>query len=168
MAHIDHCANVLGATLVALGDRLDGPSTASGDAALVALSEYLSGATIGTLQTVVGLSHSGCVRLVDRLVADGLARREHASDGRSVALAPTAAGLARAREIQLRRLRMLAGALDVLDDAERVAFGELCGKLLAGLRRSGSSPHAICRLCDPHVCGHPDRCPVTLAGATSA
>ena len=156
--------------LVALGDRLGASPTGglgpSGQAALIALCEYLSGRTIADLQAVVGLSHSGCVRLVDRLEGEGLVRREPSSDGRSVALAPTARGAARARELQAARLAVLGSVLDELAPGERQQLGELCGKVLAVLRRSGASPFAICRFCDGAICGHPDRCPVTLAGTT--
>ena len=173
MTHIDQrCANILGATALALGDRLaeravsaDGTSH---DAALVALLEYLGGGTISELRAVVGLTHSGCVRLVDRLVGQGRVRREPARDGRSVALVLTREGRARAREIQLARRATVAATLEVLDADEQARLGELCGKLLGALRRSGSSPVAICRFCDGELCGHPDRCPVTLAGAIGA
>ena len=158
--------------VVALGDRLASPEVsglgASGQAALIALSEYLSGRTIADLQAVVGLSHSGCVRLVDRLAEEGLVQREPSSDGRSVGLKPTRLGRARASEIQGARLGLLGAVLDELGPSERVELGELCGKVLAVLRRSGVSPFAICRFCDGDVCGHPDRCPVTLAGAGGA
>ena len=51
------------------------PLGPSAPAALNALEGYLGGEPIDTLRQVLGLTHSGAVRLVDRLVAEGLAER---------------------------------------------------------------------------------------------
>jgi hypothetical protein len=34
-------------------------------------------------------------------------------------------------------------------------------RMLAAHTTDASASLVICRLCDPDVCGHPDRCPVT-------
>ena len=81
---------------MALSDALDdaaelvgGPSTAT---ALVALHGTSSGGTIDALAGRIGLSHSGAVRLVDRLAGDGLVERRRGADQRSAALAADPAG----------------------------------------------------------------------------
>jgi hypothetical protein len=38
-------------------------------------------------------------------------------------------------------------------------------RLLASVAAGGEDANRICRLCDPGVCGHPARCPVTQAAA---
>src|ERR1700681_47759 len=71
-------ANLLGALSTGLYDtaqesagaaaRLDG----SAPAALIALLDFLPGGTVRDLSWVVGLTHSGALRLVDRLVVAGV------------------------------------------------------------------------------------------------
>lgn len=58
----------------------------SGPAALVSLAHY-SGQPVGVLGQTLGLTHSGAVRLSDRLEAAGLVRRTSAGPGRALALA---------------------------------------------------------------------------------
>src|SRR5256885_16571596 len=73
--------NLLGTLGLAIADRMrDGltgaTDTADTDAtALSALDQFLDGATIDLLRQVLGLTSSGTVRLVDRLVAAGYGRR---------------------------------------------------------------------------------------------
>ena len=68
-------ANVLGAFGLALADRLAAAAEPAGGVsaaeALVALAGTAAGGSIDALARIVGLSHSGTVRLVDRLERDG-------------------------------------------------------------------------------------------------
>src|SRR5690242_6565649 len=102
-------ANLVGAVALALVDAMRaaveqaGGHGASGPAALVALDGLLAGASIDRLAWVCGLSHSGAVRLADRLEADGLLQRRTGADGRSVALALTASGRRSAARIRAQR-----------------------------------------------------------------
>ena len=83
-------ANLLGALGLALADRLAeaGPPELSGSAAeaLVTLNGRRAGSSIDALAGIVGLSHSGTVRLADRLAAAGLVERRRGADQRSTAL----------------------------------------------------------------------------------
>ncbi|MGH2804762.1 MAG: hypothetical protein ACRDL4_17210, partial [Thermoleophilaceae bacterium] len=91
-------ANLLGAVALAVGDRLRAAAESgsgeggSAPAALVSLAGYLDGGPIDSLRDPLGLTHSATVRVVDRLVAGGLARRRPGSDRRTVSVALTAAG----------------------------------------------------------------------------
>ena len=82
---MDHDLNVVGALVVALGDRMrDAAEDAAGmggafPAALVALHEWAGGRTIETLAGGLRLSHSRTVRVIDRLEAAGLAARARAT-----------------------------------------------------------------------------------------
>jgi DNA-binding MarR family transcriptional regulator len=160
MAHTSREANLLGACGLAVAERL--PGTA-GDAALVALSDWLAGASVDALARVLHLSHSGAVRLADRLEADGLLERRAGADGRSRALHVTPAGAAAATGLQAERLAAMEGVLAPLDAAERDTLTGLLEKLLGALVETHEDAGHLCRLCDAHVCGHPDRCPVSLA-----
>src|SRR3569623_1664930 len=90
-------ANLLGALSLAVMDRIEqGARDVVGrggetPAALVVIG-YGQGMTNDQLRRILGLSHSGTVRLVDRLVSDQLVERRPAKDGREVALFLTATG----------------------------------------------------------------------------
>jgi len=158
--HASREANLLGASALAVADRL---RTGAGDAALVALGSFMDGSTIDALAKVLALTHSGAVRLVDRLADGGLVERRSGPDARSVAVHLTADGAARAERLRAEREAMLLGMLDHLDPAEREALAPLLGKLLGGLTTDRASARRICRLCDADACGHPEHCPVTRA-----
>ena len=89
-------ANLLGALGLLLADRLAEAVAPAGGAsaaeALVTLHARGGGRSIDALARVVGLSHSGTVRLADRLVSAGLAERRRGADQRSTALRLTPAG----------------------------------------------------------------------------
>ena len=84
-------ANLLGACALAVAGRL--PASAA-DTALVALDGWLAGSTVDRLARVLALTHSGAVRLTDRLAGDGLVERRTGADARSRALYVTPAGAA--------------------------------------------------------------------------
>jgi DNA-binding MarR family transcriptional regulator len=161
MSHTSREANLLGACSLAVAERLP---LAAADAALVALSTWLAGTTVDGLARVLGLTHSGAVRLTDRLERDGLVDRAPGSDGRSRALHVTPAGAGAARRLQAARFAALEDVLAPLTGDERAGLTRALEKLLDRITRQGAPPGHTCRLCDADVCGHPDRCPVTLAG----
>src|SRR3954449_10475174 len=72
--------NILGAASLALSDAVQVAAVeaaghaAAGPAALTALRIH-RGCSVDRLANVLGLTHSGTVRLVDRLEGDGLRRR---------------------------------------------------------------------------------------------
>lgn len=160
MAHTSREANLLGACSLAVAERLP---LAAADAALVSLSSWLAGATVDGLARVLGLTHSGAVRLVDRLERDALVQRSAGPDGRSRALRVTAAGEREARRLQAERFAALEEVLSGLGTDERAQLAPLLERLLDRITRLGAAPGHTCRLCAPDVCGHPDRCPVTRA-----
>lgn len=181
----ERLANVLGAFALAVSDALEaateraaGGHAGAGPAALVALSDLLAGRSVDDLRRAVGLTHSGGVRVVDRLVTDGLAERRPGPDGRSVALALTSPGRRLARQVGDARMAALDETLGVLDEAEQAQLGTLLDKLVAGVvarrleqRRAGADPAGgwLCRLCDAVACQRPEgRCPAANAAATSA
>jgi DNA-binding MarR family transcriptional regulator len=158
-------ANLVGALGMVLSDALadaaelaGGPSSA---AALVALNGAAAGDTIDALAGVVGLSHSGAVRLVDRLVRDGLVERRRGADQRSAALVLTPAGRRLARQVLARREANVHGLVAVLTDDQQAAAVELAERILATM---GGDEARVCRLCDLEACGRSrGRCPVAPA-----
>ena len=159
-------ANLLGALGVAIGDRLARAGAAGTAAeALVALSGEGAGMTIDALARRVGLSHSGAVRLVDRLVREDKVQRSRGFDQRTAALALTPEGYRTVRRILARRQFELESLLGLLSDEERRIFVESAERLLRRLGESGGEGDRICRLCDHDACGHSrGSCPVAAGG----
>ena len=168
----DAGANRLGALALRISDLMDAtvrdPAERSPSAAtaLSAMLVFLDAPTIDQLSRVVGLTSSATVRVVDGLVAEGLAVRTAGADGRVSAVKLTAAGRRRAQQVVAARGDVLANALSVLDEQERAAFDAAVDKVLVGLIRATSAAGWMCRLCETGVCGAAgpgQPCPVTRA-----
>jgi len=161
-------ANLLGTLSTGITDAMyDSTAMAAGldgaaPAALIALLDFVPSGSVRALSQVVGLTHSGAVRVVDRLVADGLVTRESGPDARSRSIALTAHGVKTARQIRLARERTVNRAIEALNDRERATLTTLCERLIATItehrleqRRAGRPPvgGALCRMCDFGACG---------------
>ncbi len=91
-------ANLLGAVATGLTDRIEDAArdTAGIDgndlAALIALLDFSPSGTVQALSQVCGLTHSGGVRLVNRLAAAGYVERGPGGNARSITVTLTAAG----------------------------------------------------------------------------
>ena len=157
-------SNLLGALAVAVTDALTEVTErgarhgAAGPAALVTIADEPQ-ISIERLRQVLQLSHSGTVRPIDRLAADGLVERQSGRDQRSVSLVLTAAGRHAAAAVLAERQTVLDRALSGLTAAERRALTPLVEKLLAGVSAGRHCADHICRLCDTSVCPLSD-CPV--------
>jgi DNA-binding MarR family transcriptional regulator len=170
VASDERTANLLGAFALTLSDRADaavrdGAGVAGSDAAaLVTLRNYAEGEPLDLLRRALALSHPGVVRLADRLERRGLVeRRRSERDGRAVALRLTDAGRRAADEALAARGEAIAAALGVLEAAERRALESMLERMLALQTTDPQASLVICRMCDPDICGHPARCPVTQA-----
>jgi DNA-binding MarR family transcriptional regulator len=154
---IDRTANLLGVVGLAVADRIAEAARDilhhSGETpAAVVVIGYGLGPSNEQLRRILGLSHPGSVRLVDRLVADGLAERRQGQDRRAIALYLTPHGEA-LREVLLKgRLAAIRPMLAPLTGAEQDALAALLHKLLANLPGSDLERCTLCRLCDDRVC----------------
>lgn len=162
--------NLLGALSLSVTDRvLEAVTGASvtapaGAATLSALHHLVEGPSIDRLRRVLGLTSSGTVRLVDRLVAAGLVRRDVGDDGRVSTVRLTAAGRRTAEQLTAARTEVLDAALAVLSPAEQRELNALLGRLLVGMIRPPGAVRFTCRLCDTRACGREEgRCPVATA-----
>jgi MarR family transcriptional regulator, negative regulator of the multidrug operon emrRAB len=161
--------NVIAAWATAVADAVREVVEAStgvggaGPAALVAIVAD-PGLSIDELRRVLGITHPGTVRLVDRLVEQGWVRRE-AAVGRQVRLRPTRNGrrvehrLVLARESAVRRLHAALSDVDVRQIAETVA------PALEAMAVDLDRQRRLCRLCDRACCAS---CPVRAAGEKRA
>jgi MarR family transcriptional repressor of emrRAB len=162
----DRAANLLGAHALVATDRMRRAAgmELSSAAVLSALETFADGASIDELRRVLGLSHSGGVRIVRRLASRGLVAREpDPADRRAVRLHLTADGRLAARRVLAARKQTLAALLAPLGARETADLERLLARLLAAVIDDREAANRICRLCDPDVCGHPERCPVTQA-----
>jgi MarR family transcriptional regulator, negative regulator of the multidrug operon emrRAB len=117
------------------------------------------GETIDLLSQVLKLTHSGTVRLIDRLEADGLVERKSGREGRTVALFLTRAGKKALAEVLERRRIAIEGVLGSLSASERTELTRLVEKLLTAMTTGRHSAEFICRLCELDSCPE-HRCPV--------
>jgi len=170
VASDERTANLLGALALTLSDRaaaaVQGDAGVSGSdaAALVTLRNYAEGEPLDLLRRALALSHPGVVRLADRLQARGLVERHRSDrDGRAVALRLTAAGRRSADAALAARADAIDAALETLDPGQRRALTSMLELMLGAQTTDSTASLVICRLCDPDVCGHPERCPVTQA-----
>ena len=147
--------------------------TGSATEALLALEEFLDGSHVGRLADVLGLTHSGGVRLVTQLERDGLAERRQGADRRKVEVRLTPRGRRRARQARGARDELIASATAglTLDDARNLEA--LLEKLTAARiarrverRRTDAGGAWWCRTCDFAACARPEgRCPVQATAA---
>jgi len=154
---IDRTANLLGTVGLAVADRIAEAARevlhhAGETPAAVVVIGYGLGPSNDQLRRILGLSHPGAVRLVDRLVADGLVERRPGQDRRAIALHLTPAGDALRAALLKGRLATIRPLLAPLTGAEQDMLAALLHKLLAGLPNTDLERCTLCRLCDDSVC----------------
>jgi DNA-binding MarR family transcriptional regulator len=170
-AYIPAVANRLGAAALTLSDGIrEATEEATGmagglPAALVSLAEWADGRSVDVLAQAMRVSHSRAVRVVDRLEAAGLARRESdPADGRRAQVWLEPDGRELAERALDARARVLLCAVEGLDAADVRDLERLLGRLLDATTVDARAASGTCRLCDAHACGHYDGvCPVSRA-----
>lgn len=161
----DRTANLLGAVGLAVADRieavaLDVTNRAGETPAALIVIGYGLGPSNDQLRRILGLSHPGTVRLLDRLVADGLVERREGSDRRAVALFLTEQGHAAREALLAERLAAIRPLLSPLSEAEQEGLAALLSRMLAALPSSDLERCHLCRMCDDRVCKN---CPIPAA-----
>lgn len=155
-------ANLLGVVGLEVADLIEDTTREiikhSGEtpAALVVIG-YGLGPSNDMLRKILGLSHSGTVRLVDRLVADGLVERREGSDARAVALYVTKRGRSIREKVLKGRLAAIRPLLAPLTDEEQETLDALLHKMLASQETDDIDRRKLCRMCDNRVCTN---CPI--------
>ena len=124
---------------------------------LGALALTLSDRAAAAVQADAGLASS-----------DAAALHRSDRDGRAVALRLTAAGRRAADAALAARADAIDAALDTLDPGQRRALAPMLERMLGAQTTDSTASLVICRMCDPDVCGHPGRCPVTQAAIAIA
>lgn len=127
-------------------------------AALITLLKHEPGMTIEKLRRILGLSHPGAVRLVDRMIGQKvITKQKSGTDRRSVELYLSEEGERVCSKILTARHEKISQALTVLNEEELIEYGRLTDKLLKAFVQNETHAYSVCRLCDTDVC---DNCPV--------
>lgn len=159
---IDRTANLLGVVGLAVADRIEEAARdilrhAGETPAAVVVIGYGLGPSNDQLCRILGLSHPGAVRLIDRLVADGLVERRKARDKRAIALYLTEPGESLRDELLKGRLAAIRPLLLPLTGTEQDDLASLLHKVLASMETTDLERCNLCRLCDDRVCSD---CPI--------
>ena len=136
-AHISPVANRLGAVALTLSDAITEATEVATEmggglpAALISLREWADGRSVDVLAEAMRVSHSRAVRVVDRLEAAGLARRESdPSDGRRALVRLEPAGRRLAQRALDARARVLGSVVAELGTADLQDLDRLLAALL--------------------------------------
>jgi DNA-binding MarR family transcriptional regulator len=161
-------ANLLGATVLSLHDELrnaveqQAGRAGEGPSAIVVVG-HQPGISNDELSRRLALSHTGTVRLVDKLVADGLMERRPAPhDGRSIALYLSKLGQNERAQILAAREAAMTQIVARLDASEQATLQTLLGKILQTHAHDDEHKLRMCRLCDGNACGG-KRCPIHVS-----
>lgn len=159
--------NLLGALTIGISDRIrlavaEQTSLGGEAAAALIVIGHMTGPSIDQLGRVLKLSHPGTVRVVDRLVAAGLAeRRSGTSDRRALALHLTPSGETERSAVLAGRRAAICAVLDHVAPADYSVLEQLVEKMLVGLPCDATSAMSVCRFCDQHACS---ACPMDKFG----
>jgi MarR family transcriptional regulator, negative regulator of the multidrug operon emrRAB len=155
-------ANLLGVVGLAVADRIEDTArnilshVGETPAALIVIG-YGTGPSNDKLRRILGLSHPGTVRLVDRLVADELVVRREGSDKRAISLYLSHRGNTLREKLLKGRLAAIAPLLAPLTESEQETFAALLHKMLSSIDTTEMQRRTLCRLCDDRVCTN---CPI--------
>jgi DNA-binding MarR family transcriptional regulator len=165
-------ANLLGALAMVVTDQLTELTSAAagqsgtGPASLSVLQQFLESPNLDAVAEVLGLTHSGAVRLVDRLSEVDLVERVPGIDRRSRVVSLTPAGQRAAGAVTAARGAYLDELVGILSVEDRQALQRVAGALLATIVNRKDSGAWICRLCNLADCGHAEgHCPTANAAA---
>ncbi|WOE75267.1 MarR family winged helix-turn-helix transcriptional regulator [Alterisphingorhabdus coralli] len=154
--------NRIGAFALTVSDKVQQAITTRFDkagetpAALTAIGAA-PGLTISDLQPVLRLSQPGTVRLVDRLVADGLVEKRKGEDARQVLLYLTAKGKRLRRSLLDLRHQAIVQLTQGLDVAQRETLIGLLDQMMRDYPTCEMDKYQACRMCDQDACA---RCPI--------
>jgi DNA-binding MarR family transcriptional regulator len=138
--------------------KMDGQATA----ALIVIGSA-PGQPIERLRQALEMSHSGCVRLVERLMLAGYAERHVGRNKREAAIHLTAVGEQMRSDLLAARREGAWAVFSNLDNAERNTIRVHLARILDRMAPDGNGAEGVCRLCDVAVCKD---CPAHKPGQT--
>lgn len=162
------CSNLLAATARLVADAVDErleaalDHTASAPAALITIGHH-PGLSIESLRNALGITHSGTVRLIDRLEADELVRRQKQGE-RAVRLQLTRRGRRAVERLERARLAAVTDLVATLLPEQQRQLEDILARLLSIRTHSEEDLRRICRLCSFEACeSRGMNCPVADA-----
>lgn len=139
-----------------------GGRSLSHESALVTIYNHPN-ETIDVLSKVLGLTHSGAVRLINTLEKEELVeRRKSVKDARSVVLYVTDKGSKRVKRVLNSRETATSKILNSFNDEQKQSFLSLIELALSSLTSEQIEARKICKLCNEGVC-RKRGCPVENA-----
>jgi MarR family transcriptional repressor of emrRAB len=170
--HIARGQNLLGALVTAINDRMQWQAEkaiglgGAMPAALVTIGHNY-GESVEFLSGILQMSHSGCVRLVDKLDEQGLIERRPGKDRRSLSLYLTPKGREFKRDVLRARREALNAVFQKLDAPQQDKLVELMEVMLTAITHCKNDADIICRLCEEQTCAQ-SHCPVTIGSVVNA
>jgi MarR family transcriptional regulator, negative regulator of the multidrug operon emrRAB len=170
--HVARGQNLLGALVTAVNDRMQGQAEdAIGlggqmPAALVTIGHNY-GESVEFLSGILRMSHSGCVRLVEKLDELGLIERRPGKDRRSLSLYLTPRGREFKRQVLQARREALDAVFETLDGPQQQNLVGLLEVMLTAMTHCKNDADVICRLCEEQTCAQ-SHCPVTIGSVVNA
>lgn len=161
----DRLINLFGALALGVADRvrwaaLDSTGLGGEAAAALVVIGHQANLSIDQLARVLGLSHPGAVRLVDRLEVANLARRSVAEhDRRTLALNLTVAGRSQRDALLERRRQALNAILGEVAQKDRKLLERAVERMLVTLPDDATSALTVCRYCNEQQCAD---CPMDV------
>lgn len=162
-----HLANLLGvfasavADDLAIGLRQRLGVGGSGTAALLAIDSWPID-SIGFLADVLEMSHSGTVRLVERLKREGLVEELPSGDGRTVSVMLTRVGEDRVLLARRWRDSRLTEVVEQMTELEGNILNTALMRYMSSKPRTRTEARHVCRFCDHSVCRGAS-CPVGIS-----
>jgi DNA-binding MarR family transcriptional regulator len=141
------------------------PHAGGAPAALITIG-HESGLSIERLSRALRLTHSGTVRLVDRLESEGLVNREKRSE-RQVRLSLTRRGRTALQRIERARIAAVDELLSALTEEQQLQLDHLLAQLLGAHTHGEEDLRRTCRLCSFNAC-ESDGCVCPVAEAVRA
>jgi DNA-binding MarR family transcriptional regulator len=149
MSHTYSPVNVITAWSLTVADLLAETDRRVGlpgrEAAAIILIDARPGCNVNRLRQRLGLTHSGTVRLLDRLADRDLIQR--CSHGREVALVLTTTGQDALHRLRDAHEQAVAGLLEPLSATDQQQLTALMGAVLRAHNRNRIEADSTCRLC---------------------
>lgn len=165
MKNDDYITNLLGAFATTVSTGIEqgiaelGGRSISHEAALVAIYNHPND-SIDMLSKVLGITHSGAVRLINTLEQEQWVRRHKSTtDARAIVLRVTTKGKKRAEQVLQAREQVITQVTDVLTTEQKAALEPILKTALGALTHDQKEARRICRICNEQVC-RSKGCPV--------
>ncbi|MCF6411507.1 MarR family winged helix-turn-helix transcriptional regulator [Pseudalkalibacillus salsuginis] len=117
--------------------------------------------SVDFLSRALSLSHSGTVRLVNKIVEKEMIAKQKGEDHRNIQLVVTTKGEEQIQQFFEKREVLFKHGIDMLNDEEKKWLESILEKILSTQANHLEQTRVICRLCNADACLHNNDCPVS-------